>query len=348
MALKIDTEILERFSTALSEARNMVIISHQNPDGDAVGSSLACRQWLLHNRQLHREDLSINIILPHPPLEETSYLPDCATIVNAVSDLPRCEQLLREADLIWGVDFNDAKRVLPLDEALISSTATKILTDHHHHPDAQLFSSILSVPDLSSTCELLYWLFVQLAGNDSINDATARCLYHGMNTDTGNFSYACEDPTLYEALAALMQHPIHAASVHNIIFNSYSVTKMRVLAFLLHERLRIFEHEQFAYLYISADDLASIGGEGADLEGIVNYTLMMKEIQVGVIVKEVDGKVRLSFRSKNEFDVNQFAHTYFGGGGHTKASGATSPYGFDETIRILEENMLKELKAFNS
>ena len=344
MALYIDTEIIERFSAALSSARNIVIISHQNPDGDAIGSSLACRQWLLHNHPMTATDVSINILLPHPPLDETAYLPDSGTIVDAVNDMARCQQMLHDADLVWGVDFNDARRVQPLDNALTGSTATKILVDHHHHPDTTLFDTVLSVPDLSSTCELLYWLFVGMGGKASVNDSTARCLYHGINTDTGNFSYACEDASLYEATAALMEHPIGAAEVHNTLYNNYTFTKMRLLAFLLHDRLRIFEKERFAYFYITASDLEALGATPPDLEGIVNYTLMMKEIQVGVIVKEIEGQVRLSFRSKHHFDVNRFAHTYFNGGGHTKASGATSPYGFDETIRILEENMLKELR----
>ncbi len=348
MPLKIDTEIVEHFSIALSKARNIVIVSHQSPDGDAVGSALACRQWILSNRNLCSEVRQIDIVLPNPPLEETHYLAGCNTICNAVVDMPRCEQLLHEADLVWGVDFNNAQRVLPLNNALSASKAVKLLVDHHHNPDRQLFNTIVSVPDLSSTCELLYWLFAQIGGDTSINDATAQCLYHGMNTDTGNFSYACDDASLYEALATLMQHPINAAAVHNTLYNNYSFTKMRVLSFLLHERLRIFEKEQFAYFYITDKELAALGATGSDLEGIVNYTLMMKEIQVGVMVKESDGKVRLSFRAKNDFDVNQFAYTHFGGGGHTKAAGATSPYGFNETIKILEENILKELKAAKS
>ena len=140
-----------------------------------------------------------------------------------------------------------------------------------------------------------------------------------------------------------MHHPLNAANVHNRIFNNYSIRKMRLLGFLISEKLKIFPEVGFAYFNITAQELEDHGCKPYDLEGLVNYTLTMQEIQVGVFVKEAEGKVRLSFRSKNDFDVNQFARKYFGGGGHTKASGATSPFDFKTTIEVLETNMLREL-----
>ena len=220
-----------------------------------------------------------------------------------------------------------------------------MLVDHHHNPDTALFPTTISVPDLSSTCEMLYWLFVQIIGDSSITLDTARCLFHGLNTDTGCFAYANEDPSLYEAAAALLRHPVEPAEVHNITCNNYSYTKMEILGFLLTQRLKIFKDLHFAYIYIDAADLAAHGGTANDLEGLVNYTLMMGPVEVGVMVKETDGKVRLSFRAKHDFDVNRFANKYFGGGGHTKASGATSPYDFQTTLKVLEEKMREELTA---
>lgn len=346
MPLTFDNELIERFSVHIEKARNIVILSHQNPDGDAVGSALACFHWLRSAFFAGENCPVLQVILPHDCPLDARYLPGSETILSAQRDLKRCEDAIGEADLILGVDFNDANRVMPLDKALSESRAAKLLVDHHHHPNLELFPTTLSVPDLSSTCELLYWLFVQIIGDNSINDDTARCLYHGINTDTGCFAYANEDATLYEATAALMHHPLDAANVHHRLFNSYSIRKMQILAFLLNQKLRIFEQQRFAYFAINADELKRLGGTAEDLEGLVNYTLMMEPIEVGVFVKETDGRVRLSFRAKKDFDVNLFASKYFGGGGHTKASGATSPYNFDETIRVLEENMLNEMNAF--
>lgn len=344
MPLTFDNETIERFAKNLGKAENIVIISHKNPDGDAVGSSLGCYHWLRTAFFAGEKMPNINIVLPHHCPEECRYLPASDIIVDAENNKARCEELLLSADLIWAVDFNNASRVQPLDEALSQSTAVKLLCDHHQQPDTDFFDIIVSVADLSSTCELLYWLFVQLIGDSSITTETARCLFHGLNTDTGCFAYANEDSSLYEAAAALVRHPVHAAEVHNITNNNYSFVKMEILGFLLTQRLKIFHETGFAYIYIDANDLAAHNGTAEDLEGLVNYTLMMKEINVGAMVKETDGKVRISFRSKHNFDVNQFAKKYFGGGGHIQASGATSPYDFKTTLSVLEEKMNEEIR----
>jgi phosphoesterase RecJ-like protein len=343
MPLTIDNETVERFAIHLGKAQNIVIVSHMNPDGDAVGSALGAYHWLRTAFFAGETMPQISVVLPHPCPDDMRYLPGSEDIINAEENLALCEQRFAEADLIWGVDFNNASRILPLDKALAESNASKMLVDHHHNPDTTMFQTVVSVPDLSSTCELLYWLFVQMIGDSSITLPTARCLFHGINTDTGCFAYANEDPSLYEAAAALMHHPIGAADVHNRTFNNYSIKKMQILGFLLSERLKIFPEVGFSYIYINADDLAHFDGTANDLEGLVNYTLMMQPMAVGAMVKETDGKVRISFRAKGDFDVNVFAHKYFGGGGHTQASGATSPYDFDTTLKVLEENMLRDL-----
>ena len=343
MPLTIDNKLVEGFVANLENAKNIAILSHINPDGDAVGSSLGCYNWLKDYFFIGRQSPSISILLPHPPLEDTRYLPSSSVIINAEDHLQQCLKVIDDADLILGVDFNNASRVLPFDNALSNSNAVKMVVDHHHNTDTQLFGIAITYVDLSSTCELLFWLFSQIGGEESISDNVARCLYHGINTDTGGFSYSNEDPSLYEATAALMHHRLDAADVHNRLFNNYSIRKMQLLGFLISEKLKIFPEEGFAYFSITAQELEALGCKPYDLEGLVNYTLTMQAIQVGAIVKEAEGKVRISFRSKNDFDVNVFAKKYFGGGGHTKASGATSPYDFATTVNILESNMLKEL-----
>lgn len=344
MPLSIDNKLVECFVENLGNAKKIAILSHMNPDGDAVGASLACYNWLRSYFYKDSTQPEISVILPHALPDDMSYLPYSKVIIDPENCKELCLKAIADADLLLGVDFNNAGRVLPFDEALTNSTAVKMVVDHHHAPDRNLFQTVISQPDLSSTCELLYWLFTQAGGENSINDDVARCLYYGINTDTGGFSYANEDPSLYEATAALMHHPLNAADVHNRIFNNYPVRKMQLLGFLISKCMKVFPKAGFAYFAITAEELESQGCTPYDLEGLVNYTLMMETIKVGAFVKEAEGKVRLSFRSKNDFDVNIFAHKYFGGGGHTKASGATSQYDFKTTINILETNMLRELE----
>lgn len=344
MPLSIDTKLVGSFITNLGQAKKIAILSHMNPDGDAIGSSLACYNWFVDYLFANKQKPEIAIILPHACPDDMKYLPYAETIIDAENCKELCIKTISDADLILGVDFNNAKRVLPFDEALTCSKAFKMVVDHHHTPDTQLFHTVISYPDISSTCELLFWLFMEAGGEISINDNVARCLYHGINTDTGGFSYSNEEPSLYEATAILMRHPLNAADVHNRIFNNYPIRKMRLLGYILSNCMKVFPEQGFAYFAITAEELEAQGCTPYDLEGLVNYTLMMEIIQVGVFVKEAEGKVRLSFRSKNDFDVNLFARKYFGGGGHTKASGATSPYDFQTTIQILETNILRELQ----
>lgn len=344
MSITIDNKLISRFSTLLDDAKKIVVISHMNPDGDAVGSSLACLHWLQSFYYHDNNNIKLSVILPHKCPSDALYLPSSDMILSAENNIQECERLISEADLIFGVDFNNASRVQPFDLFITESRAKKILVDHHHNPDSNLFDCVISYPDLSSTCELIFWIFYQIGGSISINDDVARCLYHGINTDTGCFAYACEDSSLYEATAILMEHSLNVSEVHNTIVNNYSITKMRILGHLLSERLKIFEEEGFAYIYMSAEELSLFGGSAEDLEGLVNYTLLMKPIQVGAFVKQTDDRVRISLRSKNDFDVNLFASKYFGGGGHSKAAGARSQYDFNTTLQILEKNMLNELK----
>ena len=319
MPLSIDNKLVEGFVTNLKQAKNIAILSHMNPDGDAIGSSLACYNWLYGHLFANNQKPEISIILPHACPDDMKYLPASESIIDAENCKERCIKAIADADIILGVDFNNAGRVLPFDEALTNSKAFKMVVDHHHSPDTQLFQIVISFPDLSSTCELLFWLFMQAGGEKSIDDNVARCLYHGINTDTGGFSYSNEESSLYEATAILM-------------------------GYLISNCLKVFPDVGFAYFAITAEQIEAQGCTPYDLEGLVNYTLMMEIIQVGVFVKEAEGKVRLSFRSKNDFDVNTFARKYFNGGGHTKASGATSPYNFQTTIDTLETNMLRELQ----
>ena len=342
MPLSIDNKLVDSFITNLRKAKKIAILSHMNPDGDAIGSSLACYNWFNDYLFADKQRPEIVVMLPHACPDDMKYLPLSETIIDAENHKELCIKAIEEADIILGVDFNNAKRVLPFDEALTSSKAYKMVVDHHHLPDTQLFQTVISHPDLSSTCELLFWVFMAAGGEDSINDNVARCLYHGINTDTGGFSYSNEKPSLYEATAILMRHPLNAADVHNRIFNNYPVRKMHLLGYIISNCMKVFPEQGFAYFAVTAKQLESQGCTPYDLEGLVNYTLMMEIVQVGVFVKEAEGKVRLSFRSKNDF-----ARKYFGGGGHTKASGATSPYDFQTTIHILETNILSELQDFH-
>lgn len=348
MSLYIDNKKIERFWQMLQSAKYIAIVSHVHPDGDAIGSVLG----MAHLIRLHlgsQSDCQVVTMLPNDCPDYFRFLPGADAMLSAERELGQCEAALKNADLVIGVDFNSAPRISTLQTALEQSPAQKILVDHHLLPDEQLFDLMFSCPGISSTCELIYWIARHTWGENCLDTNSATCLYTGVCTDTGSFAFSNEESSLYEAAAAMVQFPIGAADLHSQIFNTYSVARMQFLGFCINERLRILEDLGFAYFYISIADQNRFGVGVADIEGIVNYTLMMQSITVGALIKETPVGMRISFRSRNEFDVNDFARKYFPeGGGHKKAAGASSSLPLNELVNYVEDNMCKELRAFHA
>lgn len=326
------------FRSLIEGAKSIALISHTNADGDAMGSLLGSRRVV----EAHSK-AKITMMLPSPRPKVFAYLPGYDDILEDSENHEECCKALMVADLIIAVDLNNASRVDNLGQALVESKAHKVLIDHHHSPDTELFHVLFSIPEFSSACELTYWLFARMYGEDAIDRDTARCLYSGICTDTGFFAYSCESPSVYEAAARLVARDIDPAGIHDEISNCFSIARMRFYGFALSERLMIMDDVKAAYFYFSLDDQRKFGVEPQDMEGLVNYTLMMKEIEVGVLMREEPTRVKLSFRAKGDFDVSSFANKLFGGGGHTKAAGATSTMGFEETREFVEQKLREAL-----
>ncbi|MBQ9639447.1 MAG: DHH family phosphoesterase [Bacteroidales bacterium] len=322
MAIRFDNKDIEELRSAIARANDIALISHALPDGDAVGSMLGLYGALANIYASNAKN--VHLVLPNRPPSTFQYLTGFTSAVNADDQLDVCSAVLEQTDLIICLDFNVPSRVGQLENVLNSSMAPKILIDHHHSPAENFFCLVFSYPDISSTSELVYWLCLAAWGTASFNCSNAQCLYTGMVTDTGSFAYSCEQSSLYEAVAGLMHFNPGGATIHNHIFNNYSVARMRFLGYCISERLQVFESIGVAIITVSQQDMQHFGVGTVDLEGVVNYTLMMQPITVGALIKETErGDLRLSLRSKNDFDVNTFARTHFGGGGHTKAAGAT-------------------------
>ena len=338
MSLVIDNKLIEQFSAMLGRAQKVLIVSHKNPDGDAAGSLLGLA-WLL-KRHLGFTRSRMALLLPTALLETFRFLPGHELLVFADQEADRCADAFAWADLIIGVDFNSTPRVGTLQPLLEAATQPKILIDHHHSPERERFDLVFSHPDLSSTCELVYWIARATWGEDCLDRPSAACLYTGMKTDTGSFAFSNEAPSLYLAAAAMVEHDIVPAAIHNEIFNDYSIARMRFTAHCLAHNLHIHADQGLAYIVVRQCDYEQYGVQDPDTEGLVNYTLKMRDISVGVLLKETPTGVRLSFRSKHDFDVNCFAHKHFNGGGHTKAAGGSTTLSMDDTIKLLEDNLL--------
>lgn len=338
-SIEFDNQQIKTIKQWIDEAQTIAIVAHRNADGDAVGSLLGLFHILSAYKSSNRRggDFGIYPILPNGCPRYFGWLPGSEKIESGELQRDRCEQLLSDADLLIGVDFNATSRIDFLSDAFGDSKARKLLIDHHHAPALDQFDLVVSRPGLSSASELVYWLTTELFGDSAINQQAAKCLYTGICTDTGSFSYSCEDASLYHAAAALVGKEIDAAEIHNKINNTFSIARMRFFGFAISQRLRIFEKEKFAYIAVSLQDQRDYHVAAEDCEGLVNYTLMMENIEVGALIREETSRIKVSLRSKYDVNVNAIARDYFGGGGHIKAAGADSNLGFEATVKRLEE-----------
>ena len=337
---ELESVNLDKFRKTIIFSNSIVIISHTRPDGDAIGSALG----------LYDACYSVGanpiVVLPDEFPSYYNFIPRTEEIIVATENEVKAKQVISDADVIICADFNSFSRVDFLEETLKNATGKRILIDHHQNPDTRLFDLVFSDPSASSTSELAYWISTNALGTDCISLKGAIALYTGICTDTGSFSYSCNSPTVYMAVAHLVKRGIEVSEVQNQISNTYTENRLRLLGFCIDQRLKIIPELKFAYFYVSKADNDLFSAEKGDLEGVVNYTLKMSNIEIGALVKEgSDGKIRISFRSKYDFDVNKFAAKYFDGGGHIKAAGASSERNLMDTCRYMEDCLRLELST---
>jgi bifunctional oligoribonuclease and PAP phosphatase NrnA len=316
----------------------IVIVSHVNPDGDAVGSTLGFYHFLKKDHFTH-----VDLILPGAFPSFLSWLPGSDVILIADQDEQQALQKINEADVIFCLDFNDPARSGKLADAIKNSKCSKVLIDHHPDP-MEGFDIIISETQVSSTAELVYEVIVALQKQHLVDLQIAQCLYTGIITDTGSFSYACNIPRTYFITGTFMEMGLDGEKIHRLIYDTSSEDRMRLLGFCLSQRLKVMSDHKTAFIYLSASDLNEFKYKEGDTEGVVNYALSLRGIHIAAFFTQRKEQVKISFRSEGEINVNILARKYFNGGGHKNASGGHSSDNLQDTI-LRFENIIKELSA---
>ncbi|MFA7082411.1 MAG: bifunctional oligoribonuclease/PAP phosphatase NrnA [Bacteroidales bacterium] len=325
-----ETEITE-LKNKIQESNIITLVSHFNPDGDTIGAAVAFYHYL------KSQNKTVKVIIPNEyPSFLNFVMVDIPHIIGS-KQLDEAKLAFSETDLIIGVDFNSITRVGDmLKDTLVQSEKTKVLIDHHLNPEKDNFDLIFSKVNVSSTSELLYEVLFLLEGSNLfLNKKIAQALYLGICTDTGSFSFACNERRIYEVVADLVDNGADPEYVHQIVYSTFSENRLRLLGFCLCERLKVFPKQGAAFIYLSKSDLRRFNYQIGDCEGIVNYCLSLEGIEFGALVTERADRVRLSFRSKHNFDVNIFSKTYWNGAGHKKAAGGFSHEKLDSVIERL-------------
>ncbi len=320
-----DVERLNEILEAKKEQK-MVLIAHTNPDGDAIGSTLA---W---SRILRQMGHSTHCIAPNNYPYTLSWVEGIEEYIIFKHDVERATQVLNEADVIFCMDFNTTSRLEALGEALEqNTTAKRVLIDHHLNPD-QNFDVTLSYPEESSTCFVTFSLIDALVGAKKIDKECANLLFMGMLTDTGNFSFAKLSPELFRAVATLVEQGVDIPYINRQIFQSYSENRVKLFGYMINRKLRIIEDGTVAYMDMHAKEMREHNFQQGDSEGFVNYPLSIKKLKISALFTEHYKFIRVSLRSRENIDVNEFARRYFNGGGHKNAAGGKSFVSMKETI----------------
>jgi phosphoesterase RecJ-like protein len=195
-----------------------------------------------------------------------------------------------------------------------------------------VFQYGVSEPGKSSTCEMVYDFILLSDGAGLLDPTIATCLYTGAMTDTGSFRFSAATASVHRMVAHLMEAGLHHTRVHDEVYDAWSESRMRFLGYVLIEKMQLFPEYSAGLITLSKKDMQLFKVSTGDTEGVVNYPLSVRGIRFATLITERTDEVRLSFRSKGDFDVNAFARTHFSGGGHFNASGGRSSESFSETV----------------
>ncbi|MFZ4462336.1 MAG: DHH family phosphoesterase [Bacteroidales bacterium] len=335
--LMIENKItfVEALTVVLKEKKRIVITSHTNPDGDALGSSLALQQIL------HRLGYQADIVIANSYPGFLFWMPNICSIVIHDKNPDKAKNLIDSAEIIFCLDYNALHRSGSISQLLIQSKAFFVLIDHHQEPELGSFQLSYSNVLISSTSELVYEILELLGATSLINKHIAECLFTGIMTDTGSFRHGVANSSTFKAVACLIDQGLDAARVHDLVYNSMTEDRLRLLGFSISERMQLFPEFHTAIIALDKNDLQRFHFQIGDTEGIVNFPLSIDSIHLAILITERKDHIHLSLRSKGDFSVNDMARKYFNGGGHINAAGGktftTVLKTVEELIRVLPE-----------
>ena len=338
----IDFSLAQKAGALMGKAQRVVVLTHVGPDGDAMGSALAMYHYLASAER------SVTVIVPNEFPAFLNWMPAADKVLVYEKQSEICNTAIALADLFVCTDFNDPKRINPAGEKMMANPAPKIMIDHHLNP-TDFADMTFSDPQASSACEIVYRLLSATGALSSLNIAT--CIYTGLMTDTGNFSFNSNNADLYEIVSQLLRLGVNKDEVYNAVFNQYSSDRMRLTGFALYRKMRIFPEYHLALITLSADELDQYHYKPGDTEGLVNMPLQIADVYYSVYMREERPKpgtprsrIRISFRSQGNRPVNIWAQEVFHGGGHMNASGGEMFGSVNQAVQLFEQSFPKYLK----
>ncbi|WP_317132195.1 DHH family phosphoesterase [Vicingus serpentipes] len=326
----------EEIKKEVEQANYIVITTHKSPDGDAIGSSLGLYHFLKNKGK------KVVVIVPDAFPDFLKWMSLSDEIVYFDKDREIGFNHIDNSDLIFSLDYNALGRIGELGEVIGDSKASKIVIDHHQNP--QEFANHYYVDtNCCSTAQLVYEFIDQLGELDSLTKDISECLYCGIMTDTGSFRFPSTTAKTHQIIAHFLELGANGSKIHEKVYDTYSEKRLRLLGYALTEKMKVFPEYNAAYISLSQKELKEFNFQKGDTEGLVNYPLSINGIKFSALITEKEQDISMSFRSKDDVFVNEFANTHFQGGGHIYAAGGKSDLSLEDTIAKFEE-LLKNFK----
>jgi phosphoesterase RecJ-like protein len=318
---------IQAFKDHMSQKRRNVILTHFNPDADALGSSLGL------SRYLKKKGHDVVIIAPSEYPDFIGWMPlDHEVQVFRKERPEKFMKAIAEADTIFCLDFSSLNRINELGEMVRKSPGKKVLIDHHLEPEK--FANWEQLDGTAaSTAELVFELIVQLGDKELIDSSMADCLYAGLMTDTGGFRHSNTNFKVFRVASELAERGADPYKVSKLIYDNNSLERMRLMGYVLSEKLQVMPEYRTAYIVLTADELRRFASQTGDTEGLVNYGLSIKGVKLSVMISDRKENIKLSMRSLGNFSVNEMARAHFSGGGHRNAAGGQTNLTLDETVK---------------
>ncbi|AZA91267.1 Bifunctional oligoribonuclease and PAP phosphatase nrnA [Chryseobacterium nakagawai] len=327
-------ELLE-INTLLTPENKIVILTHYNPDGDAIGSSLGLKHYL------KAKGIYAEVIVPNDFPKFLKWMPEAKKVIIAEYKRKLAADMIAAADVIFCLDFNSPSRIGLLGDWLVKAQGKKILIDHHQQPEP--FDFVYSDTVIPATSQMIYHFIEAMNDEKLVNQDMAECMYTGIMTDTGGFRFRSTSATTHRIIANLIERGADPAMITSNTWDTNTVSRLHLLALVL-GRIEVVNNGTVAILSLTRNELKEFGFQKGDTEGFVNYGLSIAGVKMSAFFMEdlYEDFIKISFRSKDDVDVNQFSRKYFSGGGHINAAGGKSNDSLPGTIEIFKARLIEE------
>ena len=331
----IEQAKIDHFTKWFERADKIVIVSHVSPDGDAIGSSLGLAQFL------DSQDKTVNVIVPNAFPDFLKWMPGSKDILLYDRYKEFADKLINEADIICCLDFNSLKRIEEMADSVATSPARKILIDHHLYPE-DFCRIVISHPEISSTSELVFRLICRMGYFSDISREGAECIYTGMMTDTGGFTYNSNNREIYFIISELLSKGIDKDDIYRKVYNTYSESRLRLMGYVL-SNMKVYREYNSALISLTKEEQGKFDYIKGDSEGFVNIPLSIKNVRFSCFLREDTERriIKISLRSVGTFPCNKLAAEFFNGGGHLNASGDEFTGTMAEAKQVFEEALKK-------